>query len=140
MNDWKRLTTVGNRCFERGELAAARAAYQEALISAERWLLCGEVADDAVAAFVVTHQNLAEVYAALDDGERAFDHLRIALDRLLRVLAACEDRPELQAAALRHYYRARMAMLEFVRSHGLSMTLEERRRSRRGLMSLVSLH
>lgn len=139
MEDWKRLTRAGNRCYEQGNFAGARRAYVEALATAERWLTSGEPAEDAVAAFVVSHHNLAEVYAGLDDCERAIDHLRAAHDRLARLLED-DDRPDLQLAALRQCNRTRLALLSFARDHGLSMTLADTTRARSLRPSPVTLH
>ena len=140
MEDWKRLTRAGNRWYELGDFACARRAYLEALATAERWLTSGEPADDAVAAFVVSHQNLAEVYAGLDDCERALEHLRSAHERLMLLLKDCDDRPDLQLAALRHCNRARMEMMSFARNHGLSMTLAEEIRPRPAPRLVATLH
>ena len=139
MEDWKRLTRNGNRWYERGDFAGARRAYVEALATAERWLASGEPADEAVAAFVISHQNLAEVYAGLDDCERAIDHLRAAHEGLVRLLED-DDRPELQVAALRHCNRTRLELLSFARDHGLSMTLADTPRARTLRPSPVTLH
>lgn len=139
MEDWKQLTRAGNRWYERGDFACARRAYLEALATAERWLVCGEPADEAVAAFVISHQNLAEVYAGLDDCERAIDHLRAAHERLVHLLED-DDRPELQLAALRHCNRARLELMTFARNHGLSMTLAEDTRSRPVPRLVATLH
>lgn len=139
MEDWKQLTRAGNRSYERGDFACARRAYLEALATAERWLVCGEPADEAVAAFVISHQNLAEVYAGLDDCERAIDHLRAAHERLVHLLED-DDRPELQLAALRHCNRARLELMTFARNDGLSMTLAEDTRSRPVPRLVATLH
>lgn len=140
MDDWKRLTLAGNRCFERGDLTAARRSYQEALVCAERWLAAGDLPEEAVAAFVITHQNLAEVFLGLDDCERAFDHLRAAYGRLLRLLQDCNDRPRLQEAALRQCHRARLEMFQFARTHGLTMSLGDERHSPESPAMVMALH
>lgn len=84
MDDWKRLISRGNTSFERGELGLARALYQDALFIAERRLSHWPDADAAVAAFVVSHHNLADLYQRLDQLHEASDHLMAAHAGLIR--------------------------------------------------------
>ena len=65
MEHWKRTIERANRCFMLGELIDAREAYLQALALAqvlfERWA----DADEAVAALVVAHHNLADLLVAM---------------------------------------------------------------------------
>ena len=65
MQHWKRITETANACFVRGELIDAREHYLQALAWAqvlfERW---ADV-DEAVAACVISHHNLADVHLRL---------------------------------------------------------------------------
>ena len=72
-------------------------------------------ADDALAAYVVSCQNLADAHAALGDHEAAIGQWRALHDRLAELIAGCRDRPALLAAALRHDSRTRMELLRYLR-------------------------
>ncbi len=117
MEDWKRLISRGNRCFERGDLASACAVYQDALFIAERHLSTWPDADSAIAAFVVSHHNLADLYVRLDCLEDAADHLQAAHARLMRMLADEASPPERRQAALRHSHHTRAERLAFTSTH-----------------------
>lgn len=113
MDDWKRLISRGNASFERGELGLARALYQDALFIAERRLPSWPDADAVVAAFVVSHHNLANLHQRLDQMAEAADHRMAAHARLIRHMADPACAPALQQAALRHSHRARAESLAF---------------------------
>lgn len=117
MDDWKRLISRGNRCFERGDMASACAVYQDALFIAERRLPSWPDADAAIAAFVVSHHNLADLYARLDCLEDAAYHLQAAHVHVMQVLSDDGVRPELRQAALRHSQHTRAERLVFVSRH-----------------------
>ena len=65
MEHWKSTILKGNSCFNRGDLVDARELYLQALALAqvllERW---GDP-DEAVAAFVISHHNLADLHLSL---------------------------------------------------------------------------
>ena len=71
MEHWKRTIERANRCFMLGELIDAREAYLQALALAqvlfERWA----DADEAVAACVISHHNLADLHLRLNQRRRA---------------------------------------------------------------------
>lgn len=117
MDDWKRLISRGNLCFERGELGVARALYQDALYLADRRLMSWPDADAAVAALVVAHHNLAELHTRLDQLTDAADHLQAAHARLMRLLVDPGAPGALQQAALRHSTRTRAEHLSFTGLH-----------------------
>lgn len=126
VDDWKRLICRGNRCFENGENASARTVYLEALDEAERRLATFPDADVAIAAFVVSHHNLADLYLRLDCVEDAFDHLMAAHARLVALLGDGLASPSLQEAALRHSERTRAELTRFTRLHGTPDTAMRR--------------
>lgn len=71
MEHWKRTIERANRCFMLGELIDAREAYLQALALAqvlfERWA----DADEAVAACVISHHNLADLHLRLNQPEES---------------------------------------------------------------------
>lgn len=117
MDDWKRLISRGNRCFERGDMGSACAVYQDALFIAERRLVAWPDAEAAIAAFVVSHHNLADLYVRLDCLENAAEHLQAAHARLMGLLADEAAPAELRQAALRHSRHTRAERLAFDSQH-----------------------
>lgn len=75
MEHWKRTIERANRCFMAGELVDAREAYLQALALAqvlfERWA----DADEAVAACVISHHNLADLHLRLNQPEESAEYL-----------------------------------------------------------------
>jgi tetratricopeptide (TPR) repeat protein len=75
MEQWKRTILIGNSYFNRGELIDAREQYLQALALAQvlfdRWA----VADEAVAAFVISHHNLADLHLNLNQPEESAEYL-----------------------------------------------------------------
>ena len=82
MEHWKRTIERANRCFMAGELVDAREAYLQALALAqvlfERWA----DADEAVAACVISHHNLADLHLRLNQPEE-LKNLGIVIKRAL---------------------------------------------------------
>ncbi|MGL5522950.1 MAG: hypothetical protein ACRDCY_03480, partial [Aeromonas veronii] len=75
-------------------------------------------ADEAVAALVVAHHNLADLLVAMTLPDRAADLLCYVHDCLLATChsPACSSR--LREAALRHTRTTRAELLTFVQRHG----------------------
>ncbi|WP_148715480.1 hypothetical protein [Chitinolyticbacter meiyuanensis] len=113
---WRRAIVAGNRVHAAGDTDSARRAYLYALSLAQGLLSHGEDADEAVAALVVTHHNLADLYLASRRAELAADHL-CAVHRQLLTLAD-GGAPALLAAARMHLRRTRMELLRFLAEHG----------------------
>jgi hypothetical protein len=139
MDAWKKLICRGNRSFELGLLDEAGDNYCAALAEADHGIAClvhdcaGECSAEeaggtcryldavaAVAAYVVTRLNLADLCLRLDRSEEAAAHLR---EMQARLTAIIDDRRHpwiLRAAALRNSRRAQDAVLSFVAKHGLT--------------------
>lgn len=136
MQRWKRLILDGNRSFELGQLAHARSAYAEALFEAERLLSDWADGNDAMAAYVTTRLNLADLFDSIDEPERALCHLKTAHARLLRLVAQAADQPARLLSALRHCQRTRTEMLRYALVHGLDDPIDPGSRPR----PVASLH
>lgn len=119
MQRWKRLILTGNRSYELGQVIQARAAYAEALFEAERLLADWADVNDAIAAYVTTRHNLADLFDSIDEPERALCHLKAAHARLLRLVADAEEQPGRLLPALRHCHRTRTELLRYALMHGL---------------------
>lgn len=118
MQHWKRITETANRCFDDGQWVEAREHYLHALALAqvlfERW---ADV-DEAVAACVISHHNLADLHVRLGQPEEGAQYLCAIHERLLQA-AQTQRLPEaLRAAALRHSGKTYRQLLEFIGQHG----------------------
>jgi hypothetical protein len=139
MDAWKRLICRGNRSFERARYDDAVEQYRMALHEADRCIDClaracahesleadGPVecryldAVAALAAYVVTRLNLADLCIALDCAEEAAAHLRDMQARLDGIVDDGRQPWTLRAAALRNSRRAQDAVLSFVERHGIA--------------------
>lgn len=118
MSHWKQQTREGNRLFDCGEYHQALVHYQQALWLARQQLVQWHDADEAVAALVVAHHNLADLLVAMTLPDRAADLLCYVHDCLLATChsPACSSR--LREAALRHTRTTRAELLTFVQRHG----------------------
>ena len=124
MQRWKRLILTGNRSFELGRIDQARAAYAEALFEAERMLVEYTDINDAIAAYVTTRHNLADLFDSIDEPERALCHLRAAHARLLRLIAEANEHPKQLLPALQHCHRTRAELLRYCLAQGFDETGE----------------
>ena len=118
MQHWRQTIERGNRCFERGELIDAREHYLQALALAhvlfERWA----DADEAVAAWVVSNHNLADLHLHLNQPEESAQYLCAAHQHLLSAARDPRLKPALSEAALRHSSRTYAQLLGFISEHG----------------------
>lgn len=114
MQHWKRTTETANRLFDQGELVDAREHYLQALALAqvlfERW----HDVDEAVAAFVIAHHNLADLHLRLNQPHESADYLCAAHQRLLQAGQEARLPQALRDAALRHYTQ----LLGFIAEYG----------------------
>lgn len=98
MEHWKRTIERANRCFMAGELVDAREAYLQALALAqvlfERWA----DADEAVAACVISHHNLADLHLRLNQPEESAEYLCAIHQRLLQAMQDPRLTPQLREA------------------------------------------
>ena len=124
VSGWQQLTLRANRCMALRQYAAARQLYREALWEAERLLeqstrhseppAAGW--DALLAAWVVSHHNMADLLDVLDDTQHAHEHLRQAHEGVMKLLAqGAQSGPVSQA--LHHAHRTRAALLQFGLRH-----------------------
>ncbi|WP_225580715.1 hypothetical protein [Pseudomonas sp. PDM16] len=118
MEHWKRTIEAGNRCYVEGDWVQARELYLQAL--AEAQVLFGRWADHdmAVAAFVISHHNLADLHLMLGQPEEAAENLCASHERLLQALADASLVEELRTAAMHHSRRTYLELLQFIAEHG----------------------
>ncbi len=118
MEHWKRTISAGNRCFSCGELIEARELYLQAIAQAqilfERW----PIADEAVAALVISHHNLADVHLMLGQPEETAEHLCASHERLLSAIGDAGLPDSLRESALRHSRTTYTSLLEFIGEYG----------------------
>ncbi|NER60577.1 hypothetical protein G3435_12415 [Pseudomonas sp. MAFF212428] len=118
MQHWKRTTEIANRLFQQGDLVDARELYLQALALAqvlfERW----QDADEAVAACVISHHNLADLHLRLKQPQESAEYLCAIHQRLLQT---CQDErlsPTLRDAALRQSGATYTELLNFISEYG----------------------
>ncbi|WP_426113666.1 hypothetical protein [Pseudomonas sp. DSP3-2-2] len=118
MEHWKRTIERANRCFNLGELVDARELYLQALALAQvlfdRW----PNPDEAVAACVISHHNLADLHLSLKQPEESAEYLCAIHQRLLHVMQDAHFTPALRKAALRHSSKTYAELLTFISEHG----------------------
>lgn len=118
MVHWKQQTLSGNRYFDAGEYAKALSYYQQALWLARQQFSFWPDADEAVAALVVAHHNLADLLIVMTLPDRAADLLCHIHDCLLATSQSPACPSPLRAAALRHTRSTHTELIAFVRKHG----------------------
>ena len=118
MVHWKQQTLSGNRYFDAGEFAKALSSDQQALWLARQQFSFWHDADEAVAALVVAHHNLADLLIAMTLPDRAADLLCHIHDCLLATSQSPACPSPLRAAALRHTRSTHTELIAFVRKHG----------------------
>ena len=118
MRHWRRTTQNANRLFDQGELVDAREHYLQALALAqvlfERW----HDVDEAVAALVVAHHNLADLHLRLNQPHESADYLCAAHQALLQASQEQRLPQALRDAALRHSARTYTELLSFIADYG----------------------
>ncbi|MGE8359746.1 hypothetical protein [Pseudomonas sp.] len=118
MELWKRTIEAGNRCFSAGLWVEAREHYLQALALAQvLFARCSDV-DGAVAAFVISQHNLADLHLMLGQPEEAAECLCACHERLLSSRSDERLSPALRAAALRHSSRTYSVLLHFIGEYG----------------------
>ncbi|HDS1734994.1 MULTISPECIES: hypothetical protein [Pseudomonas] len=118
MQHWKRTTDNANRLFEQGELVDAREHYLQALALAQVLLERWHDVDEAVAAFVIAHHNLADLHLRLNQPHESADYLCSAHQRLLQTSQEPRLPQALREAALRHSARTYTELLSFIAEYG----------------------
>ncbi|BAN46754.1 hypothetical protein [Metapseudomonas resinovorans] len=118
MEHWKLTITAGNHCFNGGDWIEARELYLQAIGQAqvlfERW----PNAEEAVAALVISHHNLADLHLMLGQPEETAEHLCASHERLLQALGDGRLPGALREAALRHSRTTYTSLLEFIGEYG----------------------
>lgn len=118
MEHWKLTIELANRYFSQGEYIDAREQYLQALalsrVLFERW----HDADEAVAAYVISHHNLADVHLRLKQPEESAEYLCAIHEHLLQCLIDARLTQELRQACLRHSRHSYVEILQFTRAHG----------------------
>ncbi|MDU9410783.1 tetratricopeptide repeat protein [Pseudomonas sp. zfem005] len=118
MEYWKRTIEAGNRSFHSGDWIEARELYLQALAQAQMLLERWPDADQAVAAFVVSHHNLADLHLMLGQPEETAENLCTCHERLLQVLRDTSLPESLRDVALRHSRCTYSSLLQFIQEHG----------------------
>ncbi|KPY96417.1 Uncharacterized protein ALO43_01207 [Pseudomonas tremae] len=118
MQHWERTIEQANRCFSLGEWVEARELYLQALALAqvlfERW----KDVDEAVAACVISHHNLADLHLSLGQPEESAEYLCAIHQHLLQTMQNPRLPPSLRQAALRHSSKTYAELLSFISEHG----------------------
>ncbi|WP_296262245.1 MULTISPECIES: hypothetical protein [unclassified Pseudomonas] len=118
MEHWKTTILEGNSCFNRGDLVDARKLYLQALALAQVLLERWHDPDEAVAAFVISHHNLADLHLSLNQPQESAEYLCSAHQRLLQVIQSLRLTPALRQAAFRHSNKTYSELLGFISEHG----------------------
>ncbi|MBB3181234.1 hypothetical protein [Variovorax sp. Sphag1AA] len=112
----------GTNAASSGQVLLAERLYLEALVISRALLegshVSAEPPDDRVAAFVVTHLNLADLHAEAENPALAADYLCTAHCALMSLLRDPGADRSLQQAALRHSRETHAALLEHLGQHG----------------------
>lgn len=118
MEHWKHIIEAGNRCFRDGDWVQARELYLQAL--AEAQVLFGRWHEHnmAVAAFVISHHNVADLHLTLGQPEEAAENLCASHERLLQTLGDAQQPQALRDIAMHHSRRTYIELLQFIAEHG----------------------
>lgn len=116
---WEALTQRGLAACRGGQPAVALHWYRHALRMAQA-LLAGPFcdacdarsADDRMAAFVVSHLNLADLYRDGDEPNQSLAHVNHAHQVLIALMRDPQAPPALREAACRHSRETQVALLE----------------------------
>lgn len=115
---WRLLTKLGNERLARGDWAGALSSYAQArelaLAQFGRWA----VADDAIAAIVVSYLNLSEAQLRLELIDEAASTLGAVHGGLRQMARDPEIGCELQRSAHKHLAYTHAALLRFEEHHG----------------------
>lgn len=117
---WENVMREAVRASRAAQSNVALKGYQQALEIADRLIdhpPSGR-AGDCVAAWVVSHHNLADLHAELGDIDSAAGHLCRAHETLIRLFLDGSQDTSLQQAALRHSRETHFALLNHIRVHG----------------------
>lgn len=116
---WQRLTRSALDAQAKGHPGAALLGYRSALTAAESLFddpLWTEAADNVLAAFVVSHHNLADLLDELDQPAEGVRHLCDPHRHLLALDTPAQD-PAVRRAAWRHLGETRRQLLLWRHQH-----------------------
>lgn len=121
LGQWESLMRRGIASARCGNTALAAHLYGQSLHIAENLLSRGHVgleADDRIAAFVVTHLNLADLYAEQAQLDAAVHYRCRAHEALMAMLRDPDGEPAMQSAACRHCRETHAALMAHLSEHG----------------------
>ncbi len=118
--EWQSLMRRGREAARCGNTALAGHLYQQSLVIARGLIARGDTssADDRLAAFVVTHLNLADLHNDLDEPQAAVVHLCGAHETLMALMRDPAGDHDMQQAAFRHSKATHTALLDHLSEHG----------------------
>lgn len=118
--EWEGLMRGVGDAMRRGQAVLAETTCLQALAIAQALLMAGDTAraDDRMAAFVVTHLQLADLCRNADREHQAVAHLCTAHCTLMALLRSVTADPALQQAAFRHSRETHAALLAHLAEHG----------------------
>lgn len=121
LTHWRSTIQQGNEHYRRmapGSLAQALSLFQDALLMADVLFDQWPDADVALAAYVVSHHNLADTLLHLDETDEAATHLCVAHERLERLRDDTTQPCSRRDAAERHMMRTLAELERFAHRHG----------------------
>lgn len=127
LEHWERLTRAALEAHCHGRLEIALAGHVRALWTAEALVdgpLLAMRPDDCLAALVVSHHNLSELYHCRGQVPQAVDHLCLPHRLLLRLLEEGTRPHDVRQAAWRHLRETRAQLLGWLRAHGEEPAVE----------------
>lgn len=117
MDQWKHLITAGNRYFQQQEYGAAAVQYVLAKGLARQLLRNWLNTEEAVAAVVISQQNMADLYCLQLQPQQAEQELRDLYSYLLQELQKIEDE-ERGLAICNGLRRTYTALLSHIQDYG----------------------
>lgn len=118
MQHWKRTIELANHYFNLGEYVDAREYYLQAVALAQVLFNRWSDANEAVAAYVVSHHNLADLHLSLGQPEESAEYLCAAHEHLLETFADIRLPTLLREAAARHSRNTYAELMAFISEHG----------------------
>lgn len=121
LDHWEQLARRARQHFHEGQVESALAMQMKALHAAQRLIaspLLASWPDHCMAAWVVSHHNLAELLALRQQPALAIDYLCEAHQGLLALGDARTHAATVCSAAWRHMRETHGALLQWQRQHG----------------------
>lgn len=121
LDTWESLARRAHQHFHTGQVESALALQMKALHVAQRLIaspLLAQQPDACMAAWVVSHHNLAELLMLRKQPALAIDYLCEAHQGLLALGDARDHTAQIHSAAWRHMRETHGALLQWQRQHG----------------------